>query len=349
MFRLSRVRASFLLVLTGVLLALPLLAATAVPGPPPTAPPPPPERERPQLATAVFLPLVTSPVEGLQVDPADRAASLAFYQNHYLVSAGVAAGWTGDNDTCDPGTTSAAFRAAVAHRINYFRAMAGAPANVKLDDEYNRKAQQAAQMMSRNQNLSHSPPPDWDCYTEEGAEAAGSSNLYLGRYGPDAITGYIQDPGSGNYFVGHRRWILYPQTRFMGSGDIPPGGQREANALWVFDDHIWEPRPATRDDFVAWPPPGYTPASLIFARWSFSYAGADFSNATVAVNGAAVTPEPVVDGFGENTLVWAPDNLAQLAQRPLADTTYTVQIDNVLIDGQSRNFNYQVVAFDPTP
>jgi hypothetical protein len=108
------------------------------------------------------------------------------------------------------------------------------PAVVQLDDVYSGKAQQAALMMSANGQLSHNPPPSWLCYTAEGAQAAGSSNLYLGRFGPAAITGYVYDAGSGNYAVGHRRWILYPQTQRMGTGDIPPvGGARSSNALWV--------------------------------------------------------------------------------------------------------------------
>ena len=50
----------------------------------------------------------------------------------------------------------------------------------------------------------------------------------------------MHDPGSYNYFVGHRRWILYPQTKEMGTGDIPyANGYPGANALWGFDDNIF--------------------------------------------------------------------------------------------------------------
>lgn len=90
--------------------------------------------------------------------------------------------------------------------------MAGIPPLLGLDDTYSAKAQAATLMMSVNRKLSHSPDSSWTCYTANGREGAGSSNLYLGVFGPSAISGYIRDPGSGNYFVGHRRWILYPQT-----------------------------------------------------------------------------------------------------------------------------------------
>ena len=40
--------------------------------------------------------------------------------------------------------------------------------------------------------------------------------------------------------------ILYPQTQFMGTGDIPSrDGYPASNALWVFDNNMWQPRPDT--------------------------------------------------------------------------------------------------------
>jgi hypothetical protein len=284
------------------------------------------------------------------IDTSDRGASRDYYNQVYLASEGVAIGWTGDHATCDAGQTAQAFRDAVELRINYFRAMAGVPSTVQLRDEYNRKAQQAALMMSVNQALSHSPDASWRCYTAEGAEAAGSSDLYLGVYGPPAITGYIYDPGSGNYPVGHRRWILYPQTEWMGSGDIPwADGYPPSNALWVFDENLWNPRPETREAFVAWPPPGYVPYQVVFPRWSFAYAGADFDEATVQMSSGghsiSVSVQPVVNGYGENTLVWEPD--LSTGTPPAGDTAYNVTVQGVRIGGVPRNFAYQVIVFDP--
>ncbi|MCB0084787.1 MAG: CAP domain-containing protein, partial [Caldilineaceae bacterium] len=145
-------------------------------------------------------------------------------------------------------------------RINYYRAMAGVPADITLLADYNQQAQAAALMMSVNQRSSHDPTVDWTCYTIAGDTAAQNSNLYLGVFGTAAIDGYIRDPGDNNDAVGHRRWLLFPQTRFMGSGDLPHTNTYQgANALWVFDDHAADPRPPTREEFVAGPPPGCVP------------------------------------------------------------------------------------------
>jgi hypothetical protein len=303
------------------------------------------------LTHTVFLPLVAGePESDLSVDPQDRQASMNFFNQVYLASENATIDWTGSHAACDAGTTADAFRYAVQLRINYFRAMAGVPGSVQLSDEYNRKAQKAALMMSANRQLNHTPPAAWQCYSAEGAQAAGSSNLSLGIYGPAAITGYMVDPGEGNYFAGHRRWILYPQTQWMGTGDIPPaGGYPPANALWVFDENMWAPRPQTREEYVAWPPPGYVPYQVIFSRWSFAYDEADFSSATVEMStGGQNIPlvvRPVANGYGENTLVWEPE--ASFDSPPAADITYSVAVYHVKIGGVFRDFFYQVIVFDP--
>jgi hypothetical protein len=293
----------------------------------------------------VYLPWL---YRAVPVNPTGRQEAADLYLQQYLSSAGTPVGWTGNLSGCNPGTTGLAFRDAVLRRINYFRTMAGVP-TVTLNDEYNRKAQAAALMMSANRDLSHSPPSGWQCYSSDGAQAAGSSNLCLGCMGWDAISAYMLEGGA----VGHRRWVLHPQTQQMGSGDIPyVQGYASANALWVFD-HLWEPGPATRYEFVAWPPPGYVPYPVVNDHWSFSYPQADFAGATVTMTtggaGVSVTLEPVFVGYGENTLVWVPQGVTSGGAwpKPAVDTAYTVQVHNVIIGGQSREFSYTVIVFDP--
>lgn len=307
----------------------------------------------------IFIPLVEhqdvpSTSDDISADFIDirvREVSRAFYLQQYLPleeTQTTQTSWVGDRETCDAGYTTPEFRAAVLRRINYFRAMAGIPL-VQLRDEYNQKAQKAALMMSMNRDLSHSPPGDWVCYSDEGYEAAGSSNLFLGVMGWDAITGYILEGGA----VGHRRWILYPRTQAMGTGDIPGTVYYPAaNALWVFDN-LGGIRPDTRDGFVAWPPPGYVPYQVVNDHWSFSYAHADFSNATVTMMSQGVQIpvelEPIHNGYGENTLVWIPLGTGDTHgwPKPEDDEHYHVEIRNVVMGEEIRNFSYDVVVFDP--
>jgi hypothetical protein len=221
---------------------------------------------------------------------------------------------------------------------------------ITLDPVRNAKAQQAALMMSANSALSHEPPASWLFYTAEGAEAAGKGNICIGAQNdPGCVALYMQDPGSNNAAVGHRRWILYPQTKVMGTGDVPGGGgYLYANALWVIDGNFGAARPSTRDTFVAWPAKGHSPLPLVPQRWSFSYPDADFSTATVTMqrNGVSVglQLETVQVGFGENTIVWLPSGLPTSAP---TDISYTVNVNNVRINGVQRNFTYPVTIFDP--
>jgi hypothetical protein len=299
--------------------------------------------------------LQTAADGGYSISPLDRDTARLFYRTVFASSNGVASGWNGNIAACNAGDTSAAYKSATLRRVNWFRAMAGVPAAVQWDASFTAKAQQAAMLMSANNQLSHFPPTSWTCYNATAAEAAGKSDLNLGSAGADAVTGgYMQDFGSANYVVGHRRWVLYPQTQFMGTGDVADAGSApSANALWVQDGNIFGPRPAVRDDFVAWPAKGFVPYTVVYPRWSFSYPDADFSGATVSMteNGQAIATklETVSNGYGENTLVWLPGSYTDGMSwaRPAADTVYQVTVGHVLVGGQTRSFSYSVTVFDP--
>lgn len=298
--------------------------------------------------------------QALAIDTTDREAVRLFYNRLYLEPP-VPIGWTGSHASGTAGATSAAFQASTLQRLNWYRAMAGLPAATTLSAEHSAKAQEAALMMSANNTLSHTPPSTWKFYSAAGAQAAGSSNLALGNIGPDAITAYMHDFGDNNAAVGHRRWILYPQTRSFGTGDVPgmlPSGGAPgingANALWVFDGNYGSARPRVRDEFVAWPSKGYVPYQVVFPRWSLSYPGADFSQARVAVTRdgqpVGVTLEPVfANSAGENTIVWLLASSAPNGAhaRPEADLAYRVTVSNVVVGGQVRSFSYDVTVFDP--
>lgn len=158
--------------------------------------------------------------ESFTVNTNNREEVRNFFNTIYQASENIPIDWTGSIEQCIPGTISQEYRDAVTLRINFFRAMAGVPANIELNDEFNRKAQLAALMMAANKQINHYPDNSWACYTDEGAEAARSSNLSLGSIGSQAVFGQMEDEGDNNTPVGHRRWLLYPFTTKMGTGDV---------------------------------------------------------------------------------------------------------------------------------
>ena len=293
----------------------------------------------------------------LAVNIASREEVRQFYRAIYSGSDNVPMGWTGSYTTGAAGDTSAAYKEAARLRVNFFRALAGIPASIVLNTTFSTKDEQAALMMSANNTLQHTGiPTTWTFYTAAGAEAASNSNLALGNAGADAISAYVSDYGANNAAVGHRRWIFYPQTREMGTGDVPGTGTlSSANALWVVDSQFGATRPTTRTTQVPYPAAGYMPYQLVWPRWSFSYPSADFSASTVPMtrNGqsVAVAPEVLSSGAGENTLVWVYDGLDSTSgaahPRPAVDTTYTVNVGNVIVSGVAQRFTYNVTVFDP--
>lgn len=290
----------------------------------------------------IYLPIISQ---------SSRQATVNLYKTAYLGSQGVSPQWTGDIAPCNPGTTSQAFRDSVTTRINYFREMAGVPKITALIDEYNQEDQAAALMMAANRQLNHTPPSTWTCYTSLGYQGSSSSNLAMGAYGAEAVSLYMDDSGVGS--LGHRRWVLYPQTQQMGTGDIAgsDGWQTVTNALKVFDSHIWEARPATRDEFVAWPPAGYVPYQVVYPIWSFSVAGADFTSASVTLtsNGMNIPISVSLpdNGYGENTLAWTACDCYDWPN-PGDDQTYQVTVSHVFINGAYRDYTYSVIIIDPS-
>jgi uncharacterized protein YkwD len=269
--------------------------------------------------------------------------------------------WTGDADQCRPGDSSDALRRETMIRISYYRAMAGVPAVVIEDPLLSDKAQAAALMMSAEGELTHHPESGFACFSSVGRHAAANSNLYLGRTGPSAIDGYIEDPGDRNVDVGHRSTILHPPTERMGVGHVAGNENRyPANALWVFDNDVffkeYEVREANR--FVAWPPRGFVPRSVVYPRWSFALQEADFEAAVVTMSAAdgEEIPLDVVarmskDGeIPSSVIVWEP-RIDLDAPVGGGDRTFDVTVADVVapedrLDGGLIDVS---AAVDPTP
>lgn len=273
-----------------------------------------------------------------------RAEAVSLYQTMYQASDGVPSGWSGNVATCSAGDVSSACRNAGLQRIEYFRLMTGLPAGLVLDPTWNAKCQEAALMMTANRTLSHSPPSSWTCYTAAGAEAAGKSNLAAGFSSlAAAISGWMADNGVSS--LGHRRWVLYPPLATAGLG-ATFGNSYPAYAMWVISGGGTRP---AQPEFVAWPPPTWVPYQVVFSMWSFSMPGASFAGASVVMTrgttNTALTLQQTPNGYGDNTLAWTPQGIPGGA--PASDTVYHVEVNNVVVGGQTRNFAYDVTIIDP--
>jgi uncharacterized protein YkwD len=286
----------------------------------------------------------SAPIAVRAASPSTRAEAVSLYQTMYQATDGLPSGWTGNVASCNAGDVSAAYRNAGLQRVEYFRLMSGLLAGLALDATWNAKCQEAALMMTANRALSHSPPSTWTCYTAGGAEAAGKSNLAAGYASlASAVTGWMSDGGVSS--LGHRRWVLYPPLVTSGLG-ATFGNSYPAYAMWVIGGNGTRP---AQPEFVAWPPPTWVPYPVVFGVWSFSIPGANFAGASVVMRRGttdiALTLQQLPNGYGDNTLAWTPQGLSGGA--PATDTAYHVEVSNVVVGGQTRNFAYDVTIIDP--
>ena len=318
--------------------------------------------------------------QGFSIDTQDRELVRNFYNSVFQSPDGLASGWS-SNQTA-PGTLNAGYLEAIRQRVNWYRAMAGAPASVNFLSNYNSGCQQAALMMSRAGQLSHSPPTvsggAWPYATPEGAVAALNSNLTLGACGFDSIVRYMQDSGADatNADTGHRRWLLHPSIQNMGAGSVDTHTvgsttYMSAQALWVNDNNSYltawpavrDHDPATSRGIVAWPPPGYVPHQQVFPRWSFSMdrLASNSTNVMDASTSVTMTKNGVSLAVGSitrpanmgrmMTIVFTPAGYATDSEfeysRPASDDVYVVNITGILMSNVRGNVSYTVRIFDP--
>lgn len=167
--------------------------------------------------------------------------------------------WIDDGTMCGPGMMPPEAIDDTVRRINTYRWLAGLP-NLTNDPARHDNTMACAALMSANGSLSHSPPMDWDCWTSEGASAAGTSNIAYG-YGSSAaaIDGYMEDRGTES--LGHRRWILGRNLGSVGIG-FSRVGSRPGQCLDIRGGGASSDR-----EWSAYPNPGPAPFSIARQRW----------------------------------------------------------------------------------
>lgn len=248
-------------------------------------------------------------------------------------------GWTGSVESCKAGTVSIDAYDKMLQRLKYFRRTAGVCDDVVWLDSLHHYYMAAALIMKANESLTHSPGPEWKCYSKEGYRGASTSNLSWGSCGSASITGQMFDSGGGNQAAGHRRWILNPTTHYFAAGSTDA-----TMSLYAFGQ---AKSPETRDSIIAihkkqavcWPAEGYFPESLISYRWSFALYGAELEGAKVSVmtNGKPVTIKvnDLEHGYGMNTLVFEmPTNSYKTGD------VVTVKISHLVSSSSKEKFTY---------
>lgn len=247
--------------------------------------------------------------------------------------------WSGSVSECSASDISAEGRANALKLVNLYRFMAGLP-EVSTDPTLNANAQQCALMMDANNQLNHSPPSDWNCYTDEGKNAASQSNI-SGGPGVQAVDRYMIDKGS-EMSMGHRRWILANDLGPIGLGStLGTGNQAFSSASCM---HVLGGSGSRGNVWTAWPPPGEFPVEAVtLAGSSIDETGWTVQSDEINLVGAQVS---IKDGDIElpvtvNNLQRWPTQTA-ISMVPDGWTTTAGRTYEVSVTGIETPFNYQV-------
>lgn len=291
-----------------------------------------------------------------------KKEALKLYQDLYLNTGVNLIPWNGSVSACNPGKLPEIILQKAEKRINYFRKVTGLNP-IKLSDDFNDKAQHAALMMTANRQISHNPTANWKCYTQKGYEGAMNSNVGIADFVnfPEIsfVTGFILDYGPINNSLGHRKWMLNSRAETMGYGAT---GKHEI----IYVTGVQKESLRNAPEYIAYPPGGYFPYSLIFEKWSFAIPfgkKVDFKKAKVEMSddqGKKLSTKVLSiedPWYFDQTLVWQVTDLFtqdeikyvknNLPEKGYLDKSITVRISQVTIDGQKQDFEYKVIPFDP--
>ncbi len=306
-------------------------------------------------------------------DTYDRDSVVQYYDTVYNAAKMTDPMWTGNIETCEPGDVSQGYRDATLGTINWVRKMAGISRDVSYNSDANRKAQEGAFLMAANEEHSHFPPTSWRCWTQDGYD--GLSNSNTGIMAPISsafgVGMHSVREGGTNDRVGHRVHLLRPSLRSIGTGYVvaPYYGHKHIYQTEYIDTRSAFEDIPTREDFIAWPPPGFNPYQTVYSKWHIAIQGVRgvFDEATVVmtVNGKDIplTANPsyrtgTCNGFVD-VLVWNPyapytdsvdyphSNSWDLWPQPDQDMVYTVTIKNVSLGGVKKDISYGVGVIDP--
>ncbi len=331
------------------------------------------------LTLALTLGASVAPAQANGIDTTSRQAVTSAYLTRYKPARATPIPETGTVlDRCVTGTESAAVRNATLSTVNFYRGMGGLDP-VTFDAGLSAKAQKSALYMLANGYLTHHPSGG-NCFSTDVYDAANNGNLtlfmgsglrpapglYAGAAGPAAIDNYMVDEAANNHLVGHRRWVMHPGTRLMGTGSVHVAGTGSSNTLVVMGEGTEAPvggfaNPA----WVAWPTAGFFPQQLLpEPRWvqedvsgprmsltADRAFGVDFSQARVTVTGPGGAPLPLTQrpaspGMGNDTLVW--DLHAPLPViKDTAVHDYKVAVTGIGGDGVPGSHSYTIKVFNP--
>ena len=269
-----------------------------------------------------------------------------------------------DVNNCQSGALKDSEKQKILAKVNSIRALHGLkPVTYNYSKDVN--AQSSALITAANENLSHTPPANWKCYTAAGATGSENSNLFIKWYfgsstpkSEETILGWMMDQNVD--VCGHRRWLIDPFLKFIAFGRVDGVSKNNPQfnvlgaSIYVIDSDKqnlldWN------DDFVAYPFHNY-PTELVFdnknAYWLFSFTAVfdktdwwsnknvSYANATLEIKDAANQVVSYTDLSSNNEGYGVPNALKWRIPSVQKEMTYTVTIKNVSFGANTKDYTY---------
>ncbi len=267
---------------------------------------------------------------------------------------------------CKPGTLKQSEIDRVLERVNYIRSLHKLKP-VTYEYSGQQMSMEGCLNMIASGSIGHVDDPSSKCYTPGAGQARLKSNLHFQMssnpttvISEDIIIGWLIDDHNADqaqeYKVGHRRAIINPfLTRFsFGRADAKPQGSQwyYTGSNFLYQDFTNGSIADTDLEYIAYPyeyyPPSYFNKSFYLSfnviasktnLWQNQ--NVDYSGTIVTMtneSGAIVSVHSVKndnEGWGSfpNNISWKADGLAN-------EVRYNIEIKNVKVNGQSKNYSY---------
>lgn len=256
--------------------------------------------------------------------------------------------WTGNVNNCAVGSFNNNINTKILKRINFLRRICALNDDVIFSTPLNAQCKEAVLMFEKNGTISHcsgannAPCNSWQCTTSGAISAAQRSNLSFGDWNfNDPIDLYIEEEGTFNNALPHMKWILYSKAKTFGNAVGPT-----TNVMYIYDN--FGNASMNQKQFIAFPPSGFVPASIVKNKWFFAIPNANFSNATVTIKNENGNNLPVIittrnEPYGDSAVTWIVNNIDT---SNTYDVAYTVTVSNIT-NAPFKSYTYAVIVAQP--
>jgi uncharacterized protein YkwD len=256
---------------------------------------------------------------------------------------------------CSPGSVTENEKKKVMARLNYIRSLHNLPPVVyEYGDDV--LTAECSLIIAANQQLSHTPPSSWECYSNDAYEGCNKSNIFI-RWGTGSssfesegvVDAFMTDEGVPS--LGHRRWFIDPWLKHISFGRADDFANSVLGSAIKVINSSDQNISSSSITFVAYPYE-YYPIELYNdgVMMSFSVISStsnkwdnksvNFAGAAIAITDPANKTMKIKDMKFDNEGYGVPNNLRWFAEGIEKGVKYNVTVTNVGVNSAYKNYSY---------